>query len=56
MRRPISRVRSVTLTSMIFIMPMPPTISEIEATAAISRVITADELARASMIDDRLRT
>jgi len=29
---------------------------EIEATAAISRVITAEELARASMIDDRLRT
>ena len=26
MRMPISRVRSVTLTSMMFMMPMPPTI------------------------------
>jgi hypothetical protein len=33
MRSPISRVRSVTLTSMMFITPMPPTISEIAATA-----------------------
>ena len=33
MRRPISRVRSVTLTSMMFMMPMPPTSSEIEAMA-----------------------
>ena len=34
MRRPISRVRSVTETSRIFMMPMPPTTSEIEATMA----------------------
>ena len=33
MRRPISRVRSVTLTSMMFMMPMPPTSSD---TAAIA--------------------
>ena len=28
---PISRVRSVTVASMMFMMPMPPTTSEIEA-------------------------
>ena len=33
-RSPISRVRSVTDTSMMFIMPIPPTISETQATAA----------------------
>ena len=32
MRRPISRVRSVTLTYMMFMMPMPPTMSEMPAT------------------------
>ena len=37
---PISRVRSVTDTSMMFTMPMPPTTSEIEAIAATSAVIT----------------
>ncbi len=31
LRMPISRVRSVTETSMIFMMPMPPTIREIAA-------------------------
>jgi hypothetical protein len=36
-RSPISRVRSVTLTSMMFITPMPPTSSDTAATAA-SRV------------------
>ena len=30
-RMPISRVRSVTVASMMFMMPMPPTSSEIEA-------------------------
>ena len=30
---PISRVRSVTVASMMFMMPMPPTISEIDAIA-----------------------
>ena len=34
MRRPISRVRSVTDTSMMFMMPMPPTSSDTEAMAA----------------------
>ena len=32
-RMPISRVRSVTLASMMFIMPMPPTSSEMPAMA-----------------------
>ena len=41
MRRPISRVRSVTETSMMFMMPMPPTTSETDATAASSRAIVA---------------
>ena len=33
---PISRVRSVTETSRMFMMPMPPTTSDIDATAARS--------------------
>ena len=40
MRRPISRVRSVTETSMMFMMPMPPTSSETEAMAARDSVMT----------------
>ena len=40
MRTPISRVRSVTDTSMMFITPMPPTSSEISAIDEISIVIT----------------
>jgi hypothetical protein len=36
---PISRVRSVTETSMMFMMPMPPTISETAAMPASSRVM-----------------
>ena len=39
MRMPISRVRSVTDTSMIFITPMPPTTSEISAIDEISKVM-----------------
>ena len=39
MRTPISRVRSVTLTSMMFITPMPPTTSEITAMEEISSVM-----------------
>ncbi|MBK7190283.1 MAG: hypothetical protein IPH86_16825, partial [bacterium] len=37
MRMPISRVRSVTVTSMMFMMPMPPTSSEMPAMAARDR-------------------
>ena len=39
MRMPISRVRSVTDTSMMFMIPMPPTSSETLATLASSAVI-----------------
>ena len=39
MRMPISRVRSVTDTSMMFMIPTPPTTREIAAIAAISLVV-----------------
>ena len=39
MRTPISRVRSVTDTSMMFITPMPPTTSAMAAMAPISSVM-----------------
>ena len=39
MRTPISRVRSVTDTSMMFMTPMPPTISEISAIMDTSSVM-----------------
>ena len=35
-RTPISRVRSITLASMMFMIPMPPTSSEIDAIATIT--------------------
>ena len=40
MRMPISRVRSVTETSMMFMIPMPPTSSETAAIPPSSSVIT----------------
>ena len=40
MRMPISRVRSVTETSMMFMMPMPPTSSEMLAIEA-SRMVNS---------------
>ena len=39
MRKPISRVRSVTETSMMFITPMPPTTSAMSAMPVTSRVM-----------------
>ena len=39
LRKPISRVRSVTDTSMMFITPIPPTNNEIPAIAPITVVI-----------------
>ena len=42
LRIPISRVRSVTVTSMMFITPIPPTSSEIAATAPSSVVNVLD--------------
>ena len=56
MRIPISRVRSVTDTSMMFMIPMPPTSSEIDATDSSSIVITAVALSDAAAISLRLRT
>ena len=41
-RKPISLVRSVTLTYMIFIIPIPPTTSEIHATTNNRTVIVSD--------------
>ncbi len=56
MRSPISRVRSVTLTSMMFMMPMPPTTRLTPATAASSSVITRLDSSCAASISVRLRT
>ncbi len=54
MRMPISRVRSVTETSMMFMIPMPPTNSETEAIAPsstdITRVVSAAESAAAARL------
>ena len=47
LRNPISRVRSVTVVSIMFMIPMPPTMSDMPATAARSRV-------RVLVVDDRL--
>ena len=56
MRRPISRMRSVTETSMMFMMPMPPTISEIVATAPSSSDISRVVAVRVATISEMLRT
>ena len=55
-RRPISRVRSVTETSMMFMMPTPPTTSEITATNNSSSDIVADWLAMVLVISVMSRT
>ena len=41
-RRPISRVRSVTETSMMFMMPTPPTTSEMAATTSSKAPINSE--------------
>ena len=56
LRMPISRVRSVTVTSMMFMMPMPPTTSEMAATALRSRVKTPVTDCAASTISAMLAT
>ena len=56
MRIPISCVRSVTETSMMFMIPMPPTRSEMDATPARSSVITAPAAAAASAASVMART
>ena len=55
MRMPISRVRSVTETSITLAMPMPPTISEIAATASSSVAMVSVLCFAASCISARLR-
>ena len=52
LRMPISRVRSVTVTSMMFMTPMPPTSRLIAATAP-SRIVSVcvDEVAVATIED-----
>ena len=50
LRMPISRVRSVTETSMMFIIPMPPTTSEMTATALSRLVMVSATLAWRCMI------
>jgi hypothetical protein len=54
-RMPLSRVRSVTLTSMMFMIPMPPTSSDTAATLASRSVIVWVPCWRASAISLRLR-
>ena len=44
LRMPISRVRSVTLTSMMFMMTMPPTTSEMQVTGTTTAAIIAQHL------------
>ena len=41
MRRPISLVRSVTDISMMFMMPMPPTTSEMQATETMTALLAS---------------
>ena len=55
-RMPISRVRSVTETSRMFMMPMPPTSSEIDATVASSSAMIRLLPSAACAISLRLRT
>jgi len=55
-RMPISRVRSVTDTSMMFMMPMPPTMREMEATEPRRIDITLDDCSATAMISDRFLT
>ena len=54
--RPISRVRSVTETSMMFMMPMPPTMSEMAAVAPSSQPNVACAAVRALFSSVRLPT
>ena len=56
MRRPISRVRSVTETSMMFMMPMPPTSSDTPAMPASSDVIVSVACTRTLAISSIVRT
>ncbi len=48
LRMPISRVRSVTETSMMFMMPIPPTSSEMPAMLASRMVMVSETVLAAS--------
>ncbi len=56
LRMPISRVRSVTVTSMMFMTPIPPTSSEIAATAPSKTVKVWFDVVAASRIEEALLT
>ena len=56
MRRPISRVRSVTETSMMFMIPMPPTSRLTEATLMSSMVMVFAISTRVAAISSTVRT
>ena len=56
LRMPISRVRSVTVTSMMFMTPMPPTSSEMAATAPRSTVNVRFDDVAADRIEAALLT
>ena len=56
LRIPISRVRSVTVTSMMFMTPIPPTSRLIAATAPSSTVNVLVVLVAVATSDDALRT
>ena len=56
MRRPISRVRSVTETSMMFMIPMPPTSRLTEATLMSSMVMVSAISTRVAAISSTVRT
>ncbi len=55
LRMPISRVRSVTDTSMMFMMPMPPTSSDTPAIDARSDVIVRVISVRVAAISSSVR-
>ena len=58
-RMPISRVRSVTDTSMMFMMPMPPTTRLIAATAAtirVSRVVVPVSVSEICLVSKMLKS
>ena len=55
MRSPISRVRSVTETSMMFMIPIPPTRSDTDAMAARRMVRTREDASCDSRTSARFR-
>ncbi len=56
LRMPISRVRSVTVMSMMFMMPMPPTTREMPAISVMTVVMMSKTLFVVWMLSSALRT